>query len=926
MADLLGNVETPAGESLRDSDSDPAAGHFVKPDAEVALERSADPDSQLRGVASAPQEDLEMLRAELEALRYENDKLKSINSVLMKRVELGWGNFSTAYSSFQKAAMLTEKVASKALKLQQTQSRLDEATLDLSRTRREKEVTHQRLSDLLESISDAIVLFDRNRRLVLANSHFYEFWSGTGATIIAGETKLTDLVPMSIHYGIFDPQKVPAERNAPAEAAKDSVFRLTNGRWLQMSERPTSDGGLAVVYTDITQVKEDEIRERERVLREKNVILKSTLDNLPQGVSLVNAENQLEAWNQQFLALTGVDEKSVAQGADFERLLHDSEVRDEVAELRALLTGDELIASACEREKSLSSGVVLDIRSHPVLGGGYVITYTDITERSRNAEALRESERRLRLITDAMPALISYISGERRYEFANKTFENWFDRPSSDIEGMYLWQVLGDAEYHNHEPYVGRALAGEVVNFELEQELPGARRRITFKTYVPHYDIDGVVVGFFALEQDVTEKRRTAEALKHAYRHMEQRVFERTRELTELNQQLQREIGERALVEKSLLTATREAEQASESKVKFIAAAGHDLLQPLNAARLFSAALQDRELPDGAGNLTASLSRSLDDVESIITTLVDISRLEAGVVEPIAESFEVDELLSALAAEFTVQAEQKSLSLRYVRSTAIVHSDSQLLARILRNFLTNALRYTDSGSILLGCRRRADGLEIEVGDTGVGIAEDQFEVIFGEFQRLEDSRRRDDRGLGLGLAIVEKLSRVMGCSVSVRSLPSRGSIFSVRVPYGRMVKREPDMAPMSPIVDSLIGQRVLVVDNEADILEGMQTVLLGWGCEVITAKSIAELETLDLAQTQRPALAIVDYQLDDDVTGFDAVRRIDSIYGGRLPVVMITANYTKALREEVTGSGYHLLNKPLKPHKLRLLMSRLLQK
>ncbi len=884
----------------------------------------AESGRHLRSIGSPPAEDAEMLRAELEALRYENDKLKRINSVLMQRVELGWGNFSTAYSAFQKAAMLTEKVASKALKLQQTQSRLDEATLDLTRTRLEKEVTHQRLSDLLESISDAIVLFDHNRRLVLANSHFYEFWSGTGATIIAGETKLTDLVPMSIRYGIFDPRTVPAERVPSHDGSKDSVFRLTNGRWLQMSERPTSDGGLAVVYTDITQVKEDEIRERERVLREKNVILKSTLDNLPQGVSLVSADNRLEAWNQRFVELTGVDERRVGQGADYADLVRDSEVGDEVADLRELLSDCDPVNGVCEREKALSNGIVLDIRSHPVLGGGYVVTFTDITERSRNAEALRESERRLRLITDAMPALISYINSDRRYEFANKTFEEWFDRPSNEIEGMYLWQVLGDSEYLNHEPYIGRALAGEVVNFELEQQLPGARRRISFKTYVPHYGADDAVIGFFALEQDVTEKRRTAQALKHAYQHMEQRVFERTRELTELNQTLQREISERALVEQSLLKATREAELASETKVKFIAAAGHDLLQPLNAARLFSAALLDRDLPGGSKDLASSLARSLDDVESIITTLVDISKLEAGVVEPVVEAFVVDDLLSALAAEFSVQAQQKGLAFRYAKSSVVVHSDSQLLARILRNFLTNALRYTDTGGVLLGCRRRPDGLDIEVADTGVGIAEDQLGIIFDEFQRLEDSRHRDERGLGLGLAIVEKLSRVLGCEVSVRSLPSQGSVFTVRVPYGRIAKREVDAPPLIPLVDSLEGRRVLVIDNEADICAGMATILSGWGCEVTTAQTLEGLSAALEAQGGAPELAIVDYQLDGDNTGFDAVRRIDHLLGRSLPVVMITANYTKALREEVTESGYHLLNKPVKPHKLRLLMTRLL--
>ena len=885
----------------------------------------ADSRTQLRSIASPCAEDPDMLRAELETLRYENGKLKRINAVLIQRVELGWGNFSTAYSAFQKAAMLTEKVASKALKLQQTQSRLNEATLDLTRTRLEKEVTHQRLSDLLESISDAIVLFDHQRRLVLANSHFYEFWSGTGATIVAGQTKLTDLVPMSIRYGIFDPQKAPAERAPSYDSGKDSVFRLTNGRWLQMSERPTSDGGLAVVYTDITQVKEDEIRERERVLREKNVVLKSTLDNLPQGVALVNADNQLEAWNQRFIDLMGADERRAAQGMDFAAVIRDLEVGDEVANLRELLNDGHPGNGLYEREKSLSNGIVLDIRCHQVLGGGYVVTCTDITERSRNAEALRESERRLRRITDAMPALISYINSDRRYEFANKTFEAWFDRPSNEIEGLYLWQVLGDSEYRNHDPYIARALAGDVVNFELEQQLPGAPRRISYKTYVPHYGADDTVVGFFALEQDVTEKRRTAQALKHAYQHMEQRVLERTRELTDLNQTLQREISERALVEESLLKATREAELASESKVKFIAAAGHDLLQPLNAARLFSTALLDRDLPKGSQGLATSLARSLDDVESIITTLVDISKLEAGVVEPVPSAFAVDELLSALAAEFSVQAERQGLNFRYVKSSAVVHSDSQLLARILRNFLTNALRYTDQGGVLLGCRRRADGLDIEVADTGVGIAQDELGIIFDEFQRLEDSRHREARGLGLGLAIVDKLSRVMGCAVSVRSLPSQGSVFSVRLPYGRLARRDIERAERIPLADSLKGRRVLVVDNEADICTGMATVLSGWGCDVITAQTLEQLAQRLTESDRAPELAIVDFQLDRQITGFDAVRRIDYLLGVSLPVVMITANYTKALREEVTDRGYYLLNKPVKPHKLRLLITRLLQ-
>ena len=207
----------------------------------------------------------------------------------------------------------------------------------------------------------------------------------------------------------------------------------------------------------------------------------------------------------------------------------------------------------------------------------------------------------------------------------------------------------------------------------------------------------------------------------------------------------------------------------------------------------------------------------------------------------------------------------------------------------------------------------------------MGIAADQLEVIFEEFQRLDDSPRRDARGLGLGLAIVDRLSRVMGCEVRVRSVPGRGSVFTVRVPYGDLPRRDAEPPAALSAADSLAGRRVLVIDNEVDICRGMETILGGWGCDVSSAQTLGQLTALLEACPAPPELAIVDFQLDGDVTGFDAVRRMDAVLRGPTPVIMITANHTKALRETVTGSGYHLLNKPVKPHKLRLLMAHLLQ-
>lgn len=873
------------------------------------------------GNASALGE-VKRLKDELDAVLYENSKINKINKVLMQRVEMGWGNFSTAYSSFQNAALLAEKVKSKSIKLRQTQTRLHEANQDLSRSREESEQGHQRMIDLIESISDAVVLFDRDRHLLLANSRFYDFWKNTNARIEVGETRLADLVPMSMEYGIFDPVRTPVVRaTARGGKIKDSVFRLSTGNWMQMSERPTSDGGLAVVYTDITQIKEDELLQQERVLADKNRVLQSMLDHMPQGVSLVNAQHELESWNQRFIDLSGVSASAIRRGVNFIELLRGSDVYEEAVAFHSVQA--EPNASGCfyEKDKPLDNGMTLVIRSNQISGGGYVNTYTDITDRSRAAEALRESEHRIRLITNAMPALISYINSSRCYEFANRAFEDWFACPIEEIEGKYLWQVLGDTDYASIKDYVSRALAGETVNFEVESD---QRRRTSFKTYIPHYGVANTVVGFFALEQDVTEQRRTALALKHAYQHMEQRVSERTKELRDLNNQLQQEVLERGAVEQELLEATRVAELASESKVKFMAAAGHDLLQPLNAARLFSAALLEKGLADDVQRLASSLGRSLDDVESIITTLVDISKLEAGVVESIPEPFAIDELLDTMANEFMPQSVRAGLEFRYVSCSMVVHSDSQLLARILRNFLTNAIRYTDSGRVLLGCRRRPDGLYIEVHDTGIGIPEDQLPLIFQEFQRVHGSKARDDKGLGLGLAIVEKLAKVLGCEVFARSQTAEGSVFTVRVPYGHLREKEISFTDSLPINDGFAGLSVLVIDNDADICEGMEVVLSAWDCEVVTVQTLKEVAEVSEAMDPPPDLIIVDYHLDDDDTGLDALEVAFRQVRKKIPVIMITADYTRELRQQVGDLGYRFLNKPVKPLKLRALMTSLL--
>lgn len=342
---------------------------------------------------------------------------------------------------------------------------------------------------------------------------------------------------------------------------------------------------------------------------------------------------------------------------------------------------------------------MLEIRTHALPTGGFVNTFTDITERYRHAEALRASERWIRLITDQVPALIAYLSDELVYEFTNKVYEEWYRWPSGSMLGRCLRDVHGAEHCRRLEPYFERALAGESVTFEIAETALSGEERYMQRSYVPNRQADGRVAGLFVLIRDITERRRTAEALHQAYQNLEQRVRERTAELTTLNDQFKREIHERSQVEARLREAKREAEQANLSKTKFLAAVSHDLLQPLNAARLFTSALQERGSAARDNEaLVNNISHSLEDVENLLGTLVDISKLDAGVITPDIAPFELGELLGNLAAEYRQVAASEGLRLDFVACGALVRSDQQLLARILRNLLSNAIRYTREGA------------------------------------------------------------------------------------------------------------------------------------------------------------------------------------------------------------------------------------
>ncbi|WP_372610608.1 NahK/ErcS family hybrid sensor histidine kinase/response regulator [Halomonas sp.] len=394
-------------------------------------------------------------------------------------------------------------------------------------------------------------------------------------------------------------------------------------------------------------------------------------------------------------------------------------------------------------------------------------------------------------------------------------------------------------------------------------------------------------------------------------------LAEQVRERTEILQQTLAELH----------AAKAEAEAANVSKTRFLAAVSHDLLQPLNAARLFASALEEHELPEASHRLVGHIGRSLKDVESLLGTLVDISRLDAGVLAPDVAPFPAGQLLDVLAEEYRQMAAARGLSLHYVPSDAVIESDLALLARVVRNFLTNAIRYTGRGRILLGCRRRPEGLEIVVGDTGPGIPEAQREAIFQEFQRLNGSRDIQDRGLGLGLAIVDRIAGMLGHPLRLVSRLGQGACFSVLVPYGRLASAPPGPSLTSTSSgggDRLAGARVWVIDNDAGICEGMAALLSSWGCRVQTATSLARLEAA--SDLEAAEVLLVDYHLGEaDGDGLDVAARLRERHP-ELAVVVITANHEAAIKARSRERGYGCLLKPLKPLRLRMQLVSLLKK
>ena len=515
---------------------------------------------------------------------------------------------------------------------------------------------------------------------------------------------------------------------------------------------------------------------------------------------------------------------------------------------------------------------------------GVVITFADISEikaAERRIEAARAYSDSI-INTVRQPLLV--LDGELRIVSGNHAFYRTFALTPEEAVGRPFaaasGHLAGIAGLHAFLERV-RVEPASIADYEIEAELPLLGRRVLLlNARLIHDGLAGQAKILLAID-DNTERKRVAEALEAAKRH---------------------------------------AEQANLGKSRFLAAASHDLRQPLQTLSLLQGILAKKVKDADALKLVARLEETLSAMSGMLNTLLDINQLEAGIVRPEAVTFAVEDLLERLRTEFAYHAAARSLGWHVVSCRLLVRSDPRLLEQMMRNLLSNAVKYTDRGKVLLGCRRRGDRLRIEVWDTGPGIPEGQLQAIFEEFHQLDNPARERNRGLGLGLAIVQRLAELLGHTVDVRSRPGKGSVFAVEVQLGReSAAHSPSQGRQEKKEEDVRhGRTILLVEDDPAVREMLTFLLEDEGYDTLVAADGREALELVAGGPPRPDMVIADYNLPKGLNGLQVVARLQEILHQQIPVIILTGDISTHTLREIARHGRAQLNKPVK---LRELMS-----
>ena len=376
--------------------------------------------------------------------------------------------------------------------------------------------------------------------------------------------------------------------------------------------------------------------------------------------------------------------------------------------------------------------------------------------------------------------------------------------------------------------------------------------------------------------------------------------------------------------------ARRQAEIANRAKTQFFTAASHDLRQPLHAMGLFAEALRQRVHEPEVAQLVNSINESVDALEGLFSELLDITRIDSGVIEVHPQHFAVDDILRKLRLHFEPSAFEKGLALRLRGGFRVVFADPLLVERILRNLVSNAIRYTNDGSVLVSCRQRGDRILLQVWDTGLGIAESEQGHVFDEFYQVPNTPKvsPDQRkGLGLGLAIVKRLADLMEAPLTLSSVSGQGTVFTLALPVGRALRPSALLSVpggKGPSAITLAGRRIVVVEDEPAVRAGLEVLLSGWGARIDAFQSVAasrEWADASDAVADRPDLLIVDYRLEEGLTGVDAIKALRARFGASIPAILVTGSTMTGHEQEATEQNFHLLIKPVVPNKLRAMIA-----
>jgi two-component system, sensor histidine kinase len=506
----------------------------------------------------------------------------------------------------------------------------------------------------------------------------------------------------------------------------------------------------------------------------------------------------------------------------------------------------------------------------------------DISERKQSEQRLRDSETKTRAILETAVDGIITIDQQGTILSANPATERIFGYRVDEMVGHKVNMLMPEPYRSAHDGYLERYMTtGERRIIGIGREVQGQRK-------------DGSI---FPMDVSVGEATVGGE-----------RVFTG----------IVRDITQRKRTEQDLRAAKDEAERARLAQSKFLAAVSHDLRQPVQALTLFTSALGAKISGAPASALLDDMRGSVEALDMLLDALLDISSLDAGTVVPHETTFSLATLLERLAGEFAIQASQKEIGLRVVPTSAIVRTDPTLLYRVLQNFVSNAVRYTSQDGILIGCRRRGRKLRVEVVDSGIGIPEDLHQEIFKEFFQIGNPERDRTQGLGLGLAIVQRLSRLLHCPVTVRSREGRGAAFGIEVPvvgFNKMANIVPLRRASSE--QALPGKGlVFVIDDEASVLKGLRLVVENWGYTVLAARTELEAVNILNGRNQAPDVIIADYRLRGICNGAQVVAHIRQTFGRPVPCILITGDTAPERIREANEYGFTLLHKPVEPAEL----------